>query len=105
MTQLRSLPTASKTTLVLTRRGRQARTALIAALVFIPLIVSIASTSSDHVAPGPRSYVTVQSGDSLWSIARQVAPGQDPRDWIVDAMTLNGLSGPDIYAGQSIAIP
>jgi hypothetical protein len=47
----------------------------------------------------------VSTGDSLWSIAEDVAPSADPRD-VVDAIVrLNGLEGVTIESGQRIAIP
>jgi len=49
-----------------------------------------------------RTYV-VQPGDTLWSIARRVAPDRDPRP-VVDALRrANG--GPDLRVGSSLPIP
>ena len=67
------------------------------------------------VAPGlargdgperPARQVTyvVEPGDTLWSIARRVAPGRDPRP-VVDALVeANDLHG-GLQAGQELSVP
>lgn len=64
---------------------------------------AIASDSSDN--PVTFVYVTVQPGDSMWSLAERFAVGQDPRDWILEVSALNGLTSVGLFAGQQIAIP
>jgi len=60
--------------------------------------------SARPVPASSRSYV-VRPGDTLWSIADRVAPGQDPRP-IVDAITgANGVDPGAIVPGQSLIIP
>jgi LysM repeat protein len=44
-------------------------------------------------------------GDSLWSIAEEVAPTADPRDVIGDITRLNMLDGGAIQVGDELAIP
>jgi hypothetical protein len=59
-----------------------------------------------HVAYAKRatySY-TVKRGDTLWSIARRLAPGRDPRPVIDRLIADNHLSG-TLQAGQSIDLP
>ncbi len=93
----------------LTRRGR----AVITTLISVPVIAgslffalngggALASGEQTHVA---FSHVTVQSGQSLWSIAEKVAPGADPRDVIADIVSLNQLHSAVVSPGQRIAIP
>jgi nucleoid-associated protein YgaU len=51
------------------------------------------------------STVVVQPGDTLWSIARSVAPEEDPRA-VVDAIVdLNGLDGVDLLPGAELQLP
>ena len=50
-------------------------------------------------------YVTVQSGDSLWSVAERIAPNADPRDVIADVVSLNGLESAVVSPGQQLAVP
>ncbi|MBQ8828399.1 MAG: LysM peptidoglycan-binding domain-containing protein [Clostridia bacterium] len=49
--------------------------------------------------------VTVQSGDTLWTIAKENFPGEDPRDVINEIRALNDISGFTIYAGETISLP
>ena len=67
---------------------------------------SSALASLDQGAP-PASFetITVSAGDSLWSIAQEIAPQADPRD-VVDAIAqLNALDDATVSAGQRLAIP
>jgi nucleoid-associated protein YgaU len=51
------------------------------------------------------STVVVQSGDTLWSLAQRVAPGEDPRA-VVDAIVeLNGLYSVDLTPGMELQLP
>ena len=56
--------------------------------------------------PAPRVTVTyvVQPGDTLWSIARRVAPGRDPRPVVDGLIEANGVRG-GLQAGQELSIP
>jgi hypothetical protein len=54
--------------------------------------------------PPVRVIYVVESGDTLWSIARRVAPARDPRP-VVDALVeANNLRG-GLQAGQELSIP
>jgi LysM repeat protein len=46
----------------------------------------------------------VDSGDTLWSIARRVAPGRDPRPVVDGLIEANNLRG-GLQAGQELSIP
>ncbi len=94
-----------------TARGRRILAALAALPAVIALTIAVirggsALASRDDGAPtGAFTTLTVSAGDSLWSIAEQVAPGADPRD-VVDAIVrLNALDGVTLSAGQQLAIP
>ncbi len=100
---------AGRTRLRLTPRGR----AVFSALVAVPLAlaaVGFALNGGPAVATGRVSgvsptYVTVQSGQSLWQIAGTIAPNADPRDVIAAIMSLNQLPSGIVQAGQQLAIP
>mgnify|MGYP002654886518 CR=1 FL=1 len=68
-------------------------------------MASISGSVAGSQEPGELEYVTVQSGDSLWSLADVYAPNQDPRDWIAEVVLLNALSSVDLTPGQQIALP
>lgn len=92
----------------LTRRGRLAVLIvfLVAALGTGVLVGSGPSRASGETGP-PREhqYVVVQPGQTLWGIAREAAPGADPRATIEQIRRLNALSSTGVQAGQRIALP
>ena len=65
-----------------------------------------AIAARDDIAPSASfETVTVMGGDTLWSLAADIAPAADPRD-VVDAIArLNALDGVTIAPGQRLAIP
>jgi nucleoid-associated protein YgaU len=55
--------------------------------------------------PVGRSTYVVQAGDTLWSIAERISPGEDPRP-VVDALTaVNRLEPGALVPGQAIQLP
>ncbi|QKJ19790.1 LysM peptidoglycan-binding domain-containing protein [Microbacterium hominis] len=101
----------SATRLRLTVRGRRVLAALaalpaVAVLCAVVLGGGAALASRDAGAPvGSFETVIVESGDTLWAIAQQVAPAADPRDVVDDLVRLNALDGVSLQAGQRLAIP
>ena len=91
----------------LTRRGRRVCGAL---LLLIGLaIVVVASAMALGGDGGLRlagsTTVVVEPGDTLWSIAGQVAPDQERRA-VVDAIAdLNHLAAGQVQAGQVLRLP
>jgi hypothetical protein len=49
--------------------------------------------------------VTVQPGESLWTIAGTVAPERDPRDVIADIVQLKNLDAARVLPGQELFVP
>jgi Tfp pilus assembly protein FimV len=83
-------------------RGRLLATVLIVAAFLLVLPGLAKGDGPDR--PAPRVHYVVQPGDTLWSIARRVAPGRDPRP-VVDAMVeANHLHG-GLQAGQELSVP
>jgi len=72
---------------------------------------STATTGGQLAGPsgGPVAatrVVTVEQGQSMWEIARAVAPGTDPRATITRIVELNELSSAAaIRAGQRLTVP
>ncbi|MDW4573086.1 LysM peptidoglycan-binding domain-containing protein [Microbacterium sp. M3] len=99
------------TRLRLTVRGRR----VLAALAALPAVVALSAAvlgggaalaSRDAGAPaGQFETITVSAGDSLWTIAEEVAPDRDPRDVVDQIVRLNALDSVLVQAGQSLAIP
>jgi Tfp pilus assembly protein FimV len=106
------VPGVSGTRLRLTTRGRR----LLATLAAVPAVVALtaaviggssAALASRDQGSDPSTFetITVTAGESLWSIAQEVAPSADPRD-VVDAIVrLNALDGVTVSAGEQLAIP
>ena len=93
----------------LTKRGRGVLTFLAATpLVIAAFVFALnggGATASLDGSSVPFEYVTVQSGQSLWQLAEEIAPRSDPRDVIAQLVQLNQLDTADVYAGQELAIP
>jgi hypothetical protein len=108
MTSTAVVPT---TRLRLTTRGRRFLVALIALplagiLAFGAINGGAAVASRDDGAPsGAFTEVTVMAGQSLWSIAQEVAPSADPRDVVAAIARLNAIDPASLAAGQRLAIP
>ena len=55
--------------------------------------------------PAARASYVVRGGDTLWSIAKGLAPGEDPRP-LVDAISAaNGVEAGALAPGQTLLIP
>lgn len=99
------------TRLRLTRRGRRVMAFLAALPAVIALSIAMISgggalASAEHGSSADAfSTVTVFPGDTLWSLAVEVAPAADPRDVVDAIMRLNALSSSRLEAGQTLAIP
>ena len=102
---------AARPALRITRRGRVVLGALLT-LPTVAIAVSIAlststapATATNVTAAVEFEHVTVQPGESLWTVAERVAPQADPREVISEIERLNGLESAAVGAGESLAIP
>ena len=90
----------------LTTRGR---VVLLAAPIALALGVlastgSVRASGAASTAPA-NGHVVVQPGQSLWSIARTVAPQADTRATVAAIVELNGLDGSVVHPGQALVVP
>ncbi len=99
---------SSSAPLVLTRRGRR----VVAILALLPIVAIFwlmgthSAQASDHTTPRPTMQtVTVQPGQSMWDIAKHIAPKVDPRETIYNIEKINGLKTSAVTAGQQIIVP
>jgi len=92
----------------ITARGRR--------LVLLVLVLVLAgavvlwhageSQAGQQAEPAPAlTQVTVQSGDTLWSVAHRIAPQRDARDVVDQLRRLNGLSTGQLRVGQQLLLP
>lgn len=100
----------------ITRRGRLCLTMAAAAVlvglavsILTPAVTGLASAIEPAPATAPVSaqveQVTVLPGQTLWEIARQQRPEDDPRDVVVDIRNLNNLPDSRVMAGQQLVLP
>lgn len=100
------------TRLRMTARGRRVLAAIIAAPVALALgwvalgaSSAVADTETSAADRVTFETVTVGEGDSLWAIAAEVAPNEDPRDVVDKIAELNQLGSSLVDVGDVLAIP
>lgn len=89
----------------LTRRGIAVltlATMLGAAMLLTIAHLSVAGASSPR--PAEPAVITVQPGDTLWSIALAVAPHRDPRAVVDQLVSRNHLRGVSLSPGERLSI-
>jgi LysM repeat protein len=59
----------------------------------------MSSTSGDFIT------ITVGPGESLWSLAGQIAVDGDKRSLVDEIITINSLATADVQVGQELRIP
>jgi len=102
---------ATRTRLRITRRGRRvvamlAATPLVAAAAFMIINGGAALGSNEEgLSADAFESVTVMPGDTLWSIAEDIAPQEDPRDVVDEISDLNRLSSSTVDTGQRLFLP
>jgi hypothetical protein len=91
----------------LTRRGR-----LVLLLALVGLILAAFSLGRVGSQAAPRNaqhaqlgHTVVQPGETLWAVAKRVAPGHDPRAVIDQIADLNDLDTSALQAGQLLVVP
>ena len=94
-----------------TRLTRRGRVLLVAALAAALLGAFSLGRSASQAAPpsadpaASQQHVTVQQGDSLWTLARRIAPDNDPRDVVAQIRDLNDLTSSELQTGQQLVLP
>ncbi len=95
----------------LTVRGR---VLLVLALVAVLFGAFSAGRSATQAAGNPTGataaaadfqQITVQAGDTLWSVASALAPQNDPRDVVAQIRRINHLPDAQIQIGQQLLLP
>jgi Tfp pilus assembly protein FimV len=77
---------------------------LVTVVVVLVLVLVFARVAQGALTP-PGQTVTVQPGDTLWSIAAAHYPGDDPRERVRDIEQLNHLDSPAVQAGTRLVLP
>ena len=80
---------------------------MIALLLVAGLLLSwlVGSSVADEPAPAPVTVV-VQSGDTVWELAREHAPaGMSVQDYAMVVVTHNGVSATALRPGSVLELP
>lgn len=90
----------------LTRRGRVVLILLPLMALLVSALLAVAPTvaSATDGAAATRT-VTVHDGDTMWAIARRLAPRVDPRDAVLELEQVNRLTDAAIMPGQILRVP
>jgi hypothetical protein len=94
----------------LNRRGRLARTLVVLSLAIVMLATfgfSAGAGNSDQMSPTSEAFITVTvgPGESLWSLAGQIAVDGDKRSLVDEIISINSLPTADVQVGQELRIP
>jgi Tfp pilus assembly protein FimV len=88
---------------------RRRRTAAVLGTALVAVLLSPLGAGAVRrgEAPDPPAQraVVVREGDTLWSIAQQVRPDQDPRVTVQAIVASNGVEPGGLVPGQSLAVP
>lgn len=107
MTHPHTSPRSAPPAVHLTRRGRLLLLAVLVGVLFGAFSLGRAgSQATPEAQPGPAlEQVTVQPGESLWTVAARIAPDNDPREVIAQIRRLNDLSDSTLRIGQQLLLP
>jgi Tfp pilus assembly protein FimV len=78
--------------------------------VLVAIVLSAAAPAAARAVSdgrdreGSTTYV-VRAGDTLWSIARRHAPGEDPRVVVEAIARANGIDAGGLVPGQQLSLP
>jgi hypothetical protein len=83
----------------MSRWARLGMTLTVTAAIVVAAVILIGRGGS-----GRTQFVTVEPGDTLWSVASRTAPDRDPSDVVAELIRLNGLSSGAVHAGEVLRI-
>lgn len=55
--------------------------------------------------PAQTTVVRVGAGETVWDVARRVAPESDPREVVARIRQLNGMTGSAVWPGRQLQVP
>jgi len=88
---------------------RRRRTVAVVAAALVAVLMSPLAAGAvrrgEPSAPAAQQVVVVQTGDTLWSIAQRVRPGDDPRAVAGEIMAANGVRPGALAVGSSLVVP
>jgi nucleoid-associated protein YgaU len=87
------------------RYRRLAATLALAAVASAWAPAAVGALSSDGATPVARQRYLIRSGDTLWSIALRISPGEDPRPLVDAISSANAIDAESLVPGQTLVIP
>lgn len=111
LTRLGTSPVGARSARTPVRLTRRGRVVVLLTLVTLLLGAFLLGRGADSAAagtssPAPQGTVTtVRPGETLWTIAKRLDPGHDPRALVQRLRSLNGLSTGAVQAGQQLRVP
>jgi len=106
--QVSVLVPSAQPRLRLTKRGRVVFTSLAA----VPVVAGVmllalngGGATATNSSGADLEQVTLKAGQSLWSLAEDIAPGVDPREVVSDILSVNQLDSGSVQAGQRLMLP
>ena len=95
-------------TVRLTRRGRVVVVLVLAALLLALVSLGYSGTSqagAGDEAVTPLGVTRVEAGETLWGVARRIAPDHDARQVVEQIRELNGMGTTTLQVGQQLLLP
>jgi nucleoid-associated protein YgaU len=86
-------------------RSTAARIKIAAVLVGVALLWLAFMTSAYGGGRTGTEQVTVQAGQTVWTIAAERYPDEDTRSKVEEIFKLNNLGDQPIYAGERLSVP
>lgn len=98
---------AASPALTITRRGRLVLTCLVLGLVVMALVLvgGRSDATDERGAVAPTRTVVVESGDTLWDLAAEVAEPGRTQATVIEIQQLNSLPSVSLMTGQRLRIP
>lgn len=89
------------------RRRKTQKRVFLNVVLFLTILscIYLFGSPNDSSALTPSKTWIVTEGDTLWNIAAQVNPDEDPRKVIKEIKNLNNLSLSVIHPGQILIVP
>lgn len=105
----RSGPQGPPAPLRLTRRGRVVVRSLVGVVLLLVILLGALVGRPALAGPDVRDAGVAERivlpGETLWSIAGEVAPDADRRETVEQIVELNGLASSAVTAGQRLTVP
>jgi hypothetical protein len=87
------------------RYRRLTVTLTLAALAVAWVPSAVRALSDEAPMPVARQRYVIRSGDTLWSIAMRMSPGEDPRPLVDAISSANAIDAEVLVPGQTLLIP